>query len=117
MAIDIDRAERQREAGEKQSLFREVNERIAALNVLRSTWLPIAEWVCECADELCTERIRLTMEEYAALRANPTHFAVVAGDAHVEPAAEVIVEKHDAYWVVEKVGLAAVTAEKLDISH
>ena len=40
-----------------EALFREVNERINAIKETRAVWASISEWVCECADETCTERI------------------------------------------------------------
>ena len=51
--------------------LRDVNERINAVNEARSVWVKISEWVCECADEACTERIEMTPEEYEGLRATP----------------------------------------------
>jgi hypothetical protein len=107
MAIGIDQSEHRSRAGESQSLFRDVNNRIKSLNELRSGWSTISEWVCECANEHCTERIEMTVDEYAELRSNPTHFAVVADDSHVVGDAERVVARHERYWVVEKLGDAA----------
>jgi hypothetical protein len=105
----------ERRVGQNQALFREVNERINAIKEARSVWVKISEWVCECADETCTERILMTPEEYEELRANPIHFAVAPAEMHVFPEAERVVEKRERYWVVEKVGEAAVAAEQLDV--
>jgi hypothetical protein len=115
MATDVEQNGSERRVGENQALFRDVNERIEAGKQGRTAWVTISPWVCECVDETCTERIMLTLEEYEELRANPTHFAVVADDKHVAPEAERIVEKHERYWVVEKVGDAAEAAEELDV--
>jgi hypothetical protein len=106
MAIGIDQSEHRSRAGESQSLFRDVNNRIKSLNELRSGWSTISEWVCECANEHCTECIEMTVDEFAELRSNPTHFAVVADNSHVA-AAERVVARHERYWVVEKQGEAA----------
>ena len=54
-----------------QSRFREVNERLEELNRDFSEIIPTGDFVCECADTDCLERVGLTIEEYAgALRAN-----------------------------------------------
>ena len=109
--------ERERRAGENQSLFRDVTERVRATKDGRTTWVgaAISQWVCECADESCTERIRLSLDEYENLRENPTHFAVFPDMTHVVPEAERVVEKHEHYWVVEKMREAAEVAEERDV--
>jgi hypothetical protein len=94
-----------------------VNERIRAAKEGRTVWVGIAQWVCECTDENCTERIMMSLDEYEELRANPTHFAVVPDMRHVVPDAERIVEKHEHFWVVEKVGEAAEAAKELDVRY
>lgn len=100
-----------REIGRRQSLFREVNERIDELaqNLGLQDEMTI---LCECASEQCSERITITEAEYTSLRRIPTHFAVLAG--HEIPAVERIVEKNDRYVVVEKFGESAVAAIELD---
>ncbi len=98
-----------RRVGQNQALFREVNERINAIKETRAVWVSISEWVCECADETCTERIDMSPEEYEELRSNPVHFAVAPAEMHVFSEAEWVVEKR------EKIGEAAEVAEQLDI--
>jgi hypothetical protein len=115
MARDEEQNERERRVGENQALFRDVNERINALKEARSVWVTISEWVCECADETCAERIEMTAEEYEELRENPIHFAVTPGETHVAPEAERVIAKHERYWVIEKLGEAAEAAEELDV--
>jgi hypothetical protein len=44
------------------------------------------------------------LEEYEEVRANPTHFAVVADDKHVVPEAERVIVKGKRYWVVREGG-------------
>jgi hypothetical protein len=107
--------ERERGVGTIQCLFRDVNERINATRQSRGVWMPITEWVCECAHESCSERIVMTPEEYEELRSSPTRFAVAPDEVHVFPEAERIVEKREAYWIVEKVGEAATVAEAQDV--
>jgi hypothetical protein len=100
-------------SGRNQSLFREVNERVSEINQANDLWLTLTEWVCECADDMCTERIELTPEQYELVRGDPTLFVVVPNEEHVVPEVERVVEKHERYWIVEKVGAAAAVAEDL----
>jgi hypothetical protein len=74
----------------------------------------LSDWICECADETCTERIELTPQQYEKVRESPTHFIVAPSKEHVVPEVARVVEKHERYWVVEKVGEAAAVAEQLD---
>jgi hypothetical protein len=106
---------RERRAGENQSTFRDVNERLRAAKEGRTTWVGISQWLCECVDEDCAERISMSLDEYEELRANPTLFAVAPDMTHVAPEVERIVEKHEHYWVVEKVDEAAEAAEERDV--
>jgi hypothetical protein len=110
MATETAHEERERRAGKNQSLFREVNEREREND--NGLWLA---FVCECADETCEEEIELTPEEYEKVRESATHFAVAPGDRHVVPDVERVLAQHQRYWVVEKVGVAAVVAEHLDL--
>ncbi len=110
--VDTDREKR---IGENEALFRDVNERVSALLKPHAYWRTLSDWICECPDETCTERIAMTPEEYEELRSNPTHFAVVPDATHVRPEVESIVEMHERYWVVEKKGEAAEIAEERDI--
>src|SRR3954468_6592272 len=85
-----------------EALFRQVNERLLEVSTLLGTLDNAPEFVCECPDETCTERIQLSIGEYERLRANPRRFVVVAG--HEEPEVERIVADRGRYRVVEKVG-------------
>ena len=100
--------------GENEALFREVNERLKERKRDDLAWQAPSEWICECAEETCTERIVMSPLEYEQLRSEPTHFAVVPNEKHVSLDVERIVEKRDRYWVVEKVGEAAEIAEETD---
>jgi hypothetical protein len=99
-------------AATRQSLFREVNERIEALNEEFSRIVPMGAWICECADETCFEHIELTMAEYEAIREHPARFPVMPG--HEVPEVEIVVEANDRYVVVEKLGAARTLAVEHD---
>ena len=94
-------------AGEVESLFREVNERVRELNAKLEPLVDYGSWTCECADPSCVTRIDMTHAEYVELREEPTHFAVASDDRHFDAAAETLVRKTDRFWIVEKRGEAA----------
>ena len=103
--------ERQRRIAENESLFRDVNERVEDTAERFMLGEDVAqEFLCECGDTDCTERITLTLREYTAVRANPLHFAIVPG--HEVAEAERVVQKGDRYAVVEKYGAGAEVAEQ-----
>ena len=111
MSVAEDRGAR---AAKNQSLFREINERVKQLNDGFSMVLPIGEWICECADDTCVERIELTAEGYERVRTNGTHFLVAPSDTHVFLDVERIAERNELYWVVEKFGKAGEDADRLN---
>jgi hypothetical protein len=97
-----------------QSLFRDVNERVREIHASFADFVPLGDWVCECAENDCGERIQLTIEEYESVRANPKRFAVAASDEHVFDDIEDVVERKDRFWVVEKDGPAGELAARVD---
>jgi hypothetical protein len=102
------RAERK---GRNESLFREVNERIAELNQSFDVE-GRSEFLCECTREECKEPISISIEEYENVRNESTRFFVVPG--HEDESVERVVERNDRYVVVEKIGEAAEEADELD---
>ena len=93
-----------------ESVFREVNERIQQLGEqFESTE---AEYVCECADLSCTERLELPSADYEHVRSRPDRFLLVPG--HERPEVERVVEDHGHYLVVEKLAGADEVAVETD---
>jgi hypothetical protein len=90
--------------------FRQVNERIREIagDRLDAT----QEFLCECADATCTERIPLSLREYERIRERPARFVLVRG--HSAPEIELVVDGEDDHVVIEKVGLAGNIAAELD---
>jgi hypothetical protein len=99
-------------AARNQALYRLVNERVKEVNDAFDALEPVGDWVCECANDQCFAVIQMTHEEYEAVRATPTHFFVKPDEAHVFPEAEDVIERHERFWVVEKIGVAARVAER-----
>ena len=90
----------ERRAGENEVLYREVNERVRDLSQQFGVEDDLVDFVCECAQLECSERIRLTLDEYERLRANPVRFAVLPG--HEQSGIESVVEENERFAIVEK---------------
>jgi metal-responsive CopG/Arc/MetJ family transcriptional regulator len=103
---------RQVRAATNQSLFREVNERVEELDHRHRSPSAFILFVCECANDACTEPISATEEEYEAVRAVPTHFVIRAD--HIVAEVERIVDENDRYAVVEKIGAGQQIAAAFD---
>lgn len=108
MTTTSEQVQRESRAARNQSLFRDVNERIEEMSLTTT----LVEFVCECANVECTERMPLRLGEYGSVRQDGTRFAVLPG--HVLPDVERVVERHDRYEVVEKARHAGETAAELD---
>jgi hypothetical protein len=112
-AMDAGSRDEMLRAARNQSLYREVNERIEELNQRVDAARSVgATWVCECADAECSEPMELTLGQYEELRSHPNRFAVIPG--HVLEGVEHVVDTHDGYVVVDKVGPAGAYAAELD---
>ncbi len=108
-------ADRSERAVRNEDRFRQVNEQIEPTNAAHAWFDPsMPDWVCECANEDCTQAVTLTVADYEAVRAEPTHFLVAPSAEHLVPGVERVVVRHERYWVVEKVGTAGNLAEVLD---
>lgn len=70
-------------------------------------------FICECADTTCTQLLRLSLLEYEKVRSHPARFINVHGHQASEGWARVV-EEHDRFITVEKVGRAGELAEELD---
>jgi len=106
---------RERRLGLNEAVFREVNDRIAGLAKLFRLGKPAPlDLVCECRDALCIQRIVMLSNDYKALRAEATHFALYPGHADLE--IERVVSAHEGYEIVAKQGPAAEVARDLSPS-
>jgi hypothetical protein len=94
-------------AARNQSLRRAVNDRIHEL-----CRLPVgpdaAEYLCECVDLSCPERVAVSREEYRRVRRHPADFIVAPG--HEQPQLEEVVSKGLGWAVVRKLRVGALLA-------
>ena len=105
-------AERRRREAVNQAVFRDVNEEIRGAYEAHGAEDDGADgmptFVCECGEGTCLAMIRLPLEKYREIRADPRRF-LVATD-HEAAHAERVVERHDRWSVVETFAEAAAVA-------
>ena len=82
-----------------ESLFRDVNEKIAAS--AQRFDADSTQFVCECADPNCTHRLDATLDEYEDVRADGATFMLAPG--HADADIERVLEDRGRFHIVEKV--------------
>ena len=100
-------SEAERRVAFNEATFRQINE-----GVRGGGPDGLLSFRCECGRLGCNQLIALTPDAYEAVRRDPRRFFVVPGHELVE--FERVIERHDAYAVVEKRGKAAEIAERTD---
>jgi hypothetical protein len=103
--------EREGRLVQNEALFRSVNERIEDIHEDLGR-VEESDWVCECGDGNCVERVRLSHSEYERIRGHSDWFLIKPG--HQIPDVERVAEDHGTYLVVEKFEEAIERAEELD---
>jgi hypothetical protein len=94
-----------------EAVFRDVNERLAESSERFDAH--DAEFVCECSDPGCAERIEASLEQYEAVRDDATTFLLAPG--HEDPEIERVVRRNSHFAVVRKVeAVVARTVRRLD---
>ena len=79
-----------------QSVFRDINDRVAELS---QHWDgPPSGFICECRSLDCAVSVTLSLEEYAQVRSDPACFLVL--DGHENAQLEVVVKRAGGYVVV-----------------
>lgn len=98
-------------AARNEAVFRKANEgieqRLDELSLLDGR----SPFLCECEDPLCMAPVRLTVEEYEAVRAHSARFLLARGHTFSDG---VVVEHHEDCDVVEKQGIEGEVATALD---
>jgi len=79
-----------------QDVFREVNERVAAITAEQHE--TTSGFLCECGREDCTSSIELGLDEYREIRVNPEHY--VAAPGHCVENIDRTVESRESYEIV-----------------
>jgi hypothetical protein len=107
----VDNVSKQRLA-ENEDVFRRVNNEIETAALQQGSDGHRYEFLCECSDLSCRERVHVTLAEYAHAREDPTRFLVVKD--HVVREIEHVVESVRDHVIIEKHGQAGVVAIELD---
>jgi hypothetical protein len=92
-----------RRAARNEEILRGVNRQIEEGAELHGVTTPMP-FHCECAKTPCLEKVELAPHLYDRILSSRYQFVVVP--THVEPAVERVVEQHDHFVVVEKIGEA-----------
>jgi hypothetical protein len=103
---------REKRLAENEAFFRSVNERIRDIADGHGSDPHGYEFLCECGDPACVDRVTLSLAEYEAVRADATRFVLAEG--HDDETIENVVESAPDHVVVEKVGVAGEVARALD---
>lgn len=94
-----------------ESLFRNVNERIA--ESAQRIESEDAAFVCECHDADCTEKVQAPLGVYEDVRSDGTQFLLARG--HEDERVERVVAERPRYEIVRKVHrVVAAHARRLD---
>ena len=97
---------------QNDAIFREANEDIAEA-ASRNSYGGAVPFICDCAEPTCRELVRLSLDEYQAIRNDPRAFVNAKGhQVAARGWAEVIAET-DGHVVVRKIGEAGEIAEDL----
>jgi hypothetical protein len=99
--------------GRNDAIFRKANEAIADLAEDTESEETVP-FICECADPGCHEIIRMSLDEYSEIRSDPRNFLNVPGHEASAQGWGQVVETHDGYVVVAKIGPAGEVAEQLE---
>lgn len=95
---DIVKTQEAEKIAQNESLFREVNERIA--ETAERFDAVETRFVCECADPTCTDRVDASLEEYEQVREDGATFLLVPG--HEDDRVESVITLRADHAVVEK---------------
>jgi hypothetical protein len=83
-------------------VFRDSNERIRRAVEKYDHGVERIPFLCECPVEDCVEILRLTEDEYAAVRSHPRHYMTAVGHETADEPVGRVVARNNGYVVVEK---------------
>jgi hypothetical protein len=95
------------------AIFRKANEGISEVAEAGAFEHPV-RFICESADPACREMVLMTLREYHAVRQDPTTFLNVPGHQASAQGWAQVIERHDNYVIVAKIGPAGEVAQQLE---
>ena len=104
--------DRQERLARNETLFRSVNERVE--EVVQPGPNEEIDFLCECGDDNCVEKVTLTRRDYEQVRQDGAQFAVIPG--HEIPEIENVIMRGegDRFLVVRKHPEESVIAHETD---
>jgi hypothetical protein len=99
-------SDREERVARNELAFRQANETLRGVfeSAVEDEAAETFPFLCECGERECMEVVPLSLETYACVRAEPTHFVILAGHKQLE--SERIVAAGEGWEVVEKSGVA-----------
>ena len=98
-------AERELRAAQNQMMFRSVNDRIMEAGEKVGDSTEGLDFSCECADDMCVEKIRLSPHQFLGIESEVNRFIVLRG--HELPEVEDVIAERDGFLIVSKRGAGA----------
>jgi hypothetical protein len=98
-------AERELRAAQNQMLFRARNDRMLKVGETVGEGPLELDFACECADDTCVEKIRLSAPRFLAIESEENQFIVLHG--HEDPGVEDVIAERDGFLIVSKRGAGA----------
>lgn len=89
---------RDRKLSRNEAAFRAFNEGVREVEERLGD--PVGEFVCECSDDSCEERVRMPLDQYQQVRTSAIRFVIRKG--HEVASLESVVHESADYAVVEK---------------
>jgi hypothetical protein len=83
-------------------VFREANERIRSASDQYGDPVESIPFLCECPSEDCVTIVRMTADDYSAIRKRDDHFFTAPGHEEREAPVGEVVTRRDGYVIVEK---------------
>lgn len=89
--------------GDTALQFRAANESIRNAAEAYEVTMQVP-FLCECPDGACVEIVRMSLDEYRAVRSSPGRFLNVPGHERAAGGAATVVSEHQGYVVVQTTG-------------
>src|ERR687888_2814503 len=78
-----------------EAAFRDINERVEEMARVPGAAGALNEFICECMNRDCYERVQLSLAEYEQVRSEATYFVVVPG--HIDATIERLVRETERF--------------------
>jgi hypothetical protein len=101
----MENAEQELRAAQNQMMFRSVNDQIKEAGEKLGDSTEELDFACECADDMCMEKIRLSSHQFLGIESEANRFIVLRG--HELPEVEDVIAERVGFLIVSKRGAGA----------